>query len=167
MIQMKKNKVQKTNAIRRLESSGIAYQVHEFPWSEDHLGAEAAFEQLNVARNQIYKTLVIVGDKTGVIVACIPGTSELDLKALAKVSRNKKVELLPLSNLEKTTGYVRGGCSPIGMKKDFPTFISSQAKKMEKIIVSAGKRGMQIEVNTIDLQKMIKAEFVSIEANSN
>lgn len=162
---MKKNKVQKTNAIRRLESSGIAYQVYEFPWSEDHLGADAVFEQLNVAKERIYKTLVIVGDKTGVIVACIPGTSELDLKALAKVSGNKKVELLPLTDLEKTTGYVRGGCSPIGMKKDFPTFISIQAKTMKKIIVSAGKRGMQVEVNPIDLQKLIKAEFVSVEAN--
>lgn len=164
MIQMKKNKVQKTNAIRRLESSGIAYQVHEFPWSEDHLGADAVFEQLNVAKECIYKTLVIVGDKTGVIIACIPGTSELDLKALAKVSRNKKVELLPLTDLEKITGYVRGGCSPVGMKKDFPTFISIQAKTMEKIIVSAGKRGMQIEVDPIDLQKLIKADFASIEA---
>ena len=162
---MKKSKVQKTNAIRRLESSGIAYQVYEFPWSEDHLGADAVFEQLNVARNQIYKTLVILGDKTGVIVACIPGTSELDLKALAKVSGNKKVELLPLTDLEKTTGYVRGGCSPIGMKKSFPTYISIQAETMEQIIVSAGKRGMQIEVNPNELQKLIKAEFASIEAN--
>lgn len=162
---MKKNKVQKTNAIRRLESSGIAYQVYEFPWSEDHLGADAVFEQLNVSRNQIYKTLVILGDKTGVIVACIPGTSELDLKALAKVSGNKKVELLPLTDLEKTTGYVRGGCSPIGMKKSFPTYISIQAETMEQIIVSAGKRGMQIEVNPNELQKLIKAEFASIEAN--
>lgn len=165
MIQMKKSKVQKTNAIRRLESRGIPYQVYEFPWSEDHLGADAVFEQLNVARNQIYKTLVIVGDKTGVIVACIPGTSELDLKALAKISGNKKVELLPLTDLEKTTGYVRGGCSPIGMKKSFPTFISIQAETMEQIIVSAGKRGMQIEVNPNELQKLIKAEFASIEAN--
>ncbi|WP_407370985.1 Cys-tRNA(Pro) deacylase [Carnobacterium sp.] len=162
---MKKNKVQKTNAIRRLETSDIAYQVYEFPWSEDHLGADAVFEQLNVARNQIYKTLVIVGDKTGVIVACIPGTSELDLKALAKVSGNKKVELLPLTELEKTTGYVRGGCSPIGMKKSFPTFISTQAQTLEQIIVSAGKRGMQIEVNPNELRKLIKAEFASIEAN--
>lgn len=157
--------MQKTNAIRRLESKGIAYQVYEFAWSEDHLGADAVFEQLNVAKERIYKTLVIVGDKTGVIVACIPGTSELDLKALAKVSGNKKVELLPLTDLEKTTGYVRGGCSPIGMKKEFPTFISIQAKMMEQIIVSAGKRGMQIEVDPIDLQKLIKAEFASIQAD--
>src|SRR5699024_5796998 len=120
-------------------------KLYEFPWSDDHLGAEAVSEHLDVAKERIYKTLVITGDKTGVIVACIPGTSELDLKALAKVSGNKKVELLPLTKLEKTTGYVRGGCSPIGMKKDFPTFISVQAETMEKIIVSAGKRGMQIE----------------------
>ncbi|WP_035051979.1 Cys-tRNA(Pro) deacylase [Carnobacterium pleistocenium] len=161
---MKKNKIQKTNAIRQLESNTISYQTYEFPWSDDHLGAEAVFEQLKVPKERIYKTLVIIGDKSGVIVACIPGTSELDLKALAKVSGNKKVELLPLTDLEKTTGYIRGGCSPIGMKKKFPTFISDRAESMEKVIVSAGKRGMQIEMNPIELKNLIKAEFVSIEA---
>jgi len=161
---MKKNKMQKTNAIRQLESNSISYQTYEFPWSDDHLGAEAVFEQLDVPKKRIYKTLVINGDKTGVIVACIPGTSELDLKALAKVSGNKKVELLPLTDLEKTTGYIRGGCSPIGMKKKFPTFISIQAETMDKVIISAGKRGMQIEVNPLELKKLTKAEFVSIEA---
>ncbi len=161
---MKKNKMQKTNAIRQLESNAISYQTYEFPWSDDHLGAEAVFEQLNAPKERIYKTLVINGDKTGVIVACIPGTSELDLKALAKVSGNKKVELLPLTDLEKTTGYIRGGCSPIGMKKKFPTFISIQAETMDKVIVSAGKRGMQIELDPLELKKLTKAEFVSIEA---
>ncbi|WP_373470845.1 Cys-tRNA(Pro) deacylase [Carnobacterium alterfunditum] len=161
---MKKNKMQKTNAIRQLESNAISYQTYEFPWSDDHLGAEAVFEQLNVPKERIYKTLVINGDKTGVIVACIPGASELDLKALAKVSGNKKVELLPLTDLEKTTGYIRGGCSPIGMKKKFPTFISIQAEIMDKVIVSAGKRGMQIELDPLELKKLTKAEFVSIEA---
>ncbi|MGY0401767.1 Cys-tRNA(Pro) deacylase [Carnobacterium jeotgali] len=162
---MKKNKLQKTNAIRLLESNNISYQTYEFPWSEDHLGAEAVFDHLTVPKDWIYKTLVITGDKTGVIVACIPGTSELDLKSLAKASGNKKVELLPLTDLEKTTGYIRGGCSPIGMKKVFPTYLSIKAETMSKMIVSAGKRGMQIEVNPIDLQKLIKAEFVAIEAN--
>ena len=161
---MKKNKLQKTNAIRHLENNNISYKTYEFPWSDDHLGAEAVFEHLNVPKERIYKTLVITGDKTGVIVACIPGTSELDLKALAKVSGNKKVELLPITNLEKTTGYIRGGCSPIGMKKDFPTFISVQAETMEKVIVSAGKRGMQIEVSPIELKNLTKAKFVAIEA---
>lgn len=161
---MKKNKIQKTNAIRQLESNSISYQTYEFPWSDDHLGAEAVFEQLEVPRERVYKTLVIIGDKSGVIVACIPGASELDLKALAKVSGNKKVELLPLTDLEKTTGYIRGGCSPIGMKKKFPTFISDQAEAMEKVIVSAGKRGMQIEISPIELKKLTRAEFVSIEA---
>lgn len=162
---MKKNKVQKTNAVRQLEKNNIFYKLYEFPWSDDHLGADSVFDHLDVAKERIYKTLVIKGDKTGIIVACIPGTSELDLKALAKVSGNKKVELLPLMDLEKTTGYIRGGCSPIGMKKDFPTFISIKAERMEKMIVSAGKRGMQIEVDPIDLQKLIKAEFVAIEAD--
>ncbi|SIO22220.1 Cys-tRNA(Pro)/Cys-tRNA(Cys) deacylase [Carnobacterium alterfunditum] len=161
---MKKNKMQKTNAIRQLESNAISYQTYEFPWSDDHLGAEAVFEQLKVPKERIYKTLVINGDKSGVIVACIPGASELDLKALAKVSGNKKVELLPLTDLEKTTGYIRGGCSPIGMKKKFPTFISIQAETMDKVIVSAGKRGMQIELDPLELKKLTKAEFVSIEA---
>lgn len=162
----KKSKIQKTNAIRMLEKHAVSFQVHTFPWSEDHLGADAAIEKLSVPKEQIFKTLVTIGDKTGVVVAVIPGTSELDLKALAKASGNKKIDMLPMKDLMATTGYVRGGCSPIGMKKDFPTFLPVQAEKMDKIIISAGKRGMQVELMPSDLIAVTNGTFAEIETKS-
>lgn len=161
---MKKTKQQKTNAIRLLDKAGIPYQLHEYPWSEDHLDASAVVEGVKVPGEWIFKTIVTVGDKTGAIVACIPGASEINLKALAKVSGNKRVELLKLTELEKTTGYIRGGCSPLGMKKLFPTYLSKHAEKMDKIVISAGKRGLQVELNPLDLQQLTSAVFAEIEA---
>ncbi|MBM6614401.1 Cys-tRNA(Pro) deacylase [Desemzia sp. RIT804] len=159
-----KAKHQKTNAIRILEKNAISFQVHTFPWSEDHLGAEEAIEKLAVPKEQIFKTLVTIGDKTGVVVAVIPGTSELNLKSLARASGNKKIEMLPMNALLETTGYVRGGCSPIGMKKNFPTYLSAQAIEMDRIIVSAGKRGMQVELASNDLVSITHGSFAEIEA---
>lgn len=161
----KKKKTQKTNAIRLLESSKVPYAVHSFPWSEEHIGAEEAIEKLSVPKELIFKTLVTVGDKTGVVVAVIPGISELDLKSLAKVSGNKKIDMLPQKDLLATTGYVRGGCSPIGMKKEYPTYFSEKAESMEKIIVSAGKRGMQVELKPADLIEVTNGSFAAIEAD--
>ena len=160
----KKAKIQKTNAIRMLEKHAVTFQVHTFPWSEDHLGAEAALEKLSVPKEQIFKTLVTVGDKTGVVIAVIPGTNELNLKALAKASGNKKIDMLHMNDLLATTGYVRGGCSPIGMKKEFPTYLSVQAEEMESILVSAGKRGMQVELTPSDLISITHGTFAEIEA---
>ncbi|MTD38996.1 Cys-tRNA(Pro) deacylase [Erwinia sp. CPCC 100877] len=142
----KKKKIQKTNAIRLVEQKNIPYNEYEFAWSEDHLSADSVAEKLGIDPARIFKTLVTVGNKTGPVVAVIPGNQELDLKKLAKASGNKKVEMLHLRDLEETTGYIRGGCSPIGMKKLFPTFIAAEAEQYERIIVSAGKRGMQMEV---------------------
>lgn len=159
----KKGKTPKTNAIRFLESRKVPFNVRTYPWSEDHLGAEQVTEALDVPPDRIYKTLVTVGDKTGVIVAVIPGNSELDLKALAKASQNKKVEMLHMKDLLATTGYIRGGCSPIGMKKDFPTYFSAQAEKKETIIVSAGKRGLQVEVDPQDLVCVTNGTFAEID----
>lgn len=161
----KKIKVQKTNAIRLLEKQKISFAVHTFPWSEDHLGAEEAMEKLTVPKERIFKTLVTTGDKTGIVIAVIPGEGELNLKALAKVSGNKHIELLPIKELFAATGYVRGGCSPIGMKKDYLTYFSSTAEKMDKIMVSAGKRGMQVELSPIDLKVVTNGEFAEIEAD--
>lgn len=160
----KKAKIQKTNAIRLLEKNAVSFQVHTFPWSEDHLGAKDAMEKLSVPKEQLFKTLVTVGDKTGVVIAVIPGTSELDLKALAKASGNKKIDMLHMNDLLATTGYIRGGCSPIGMKKDFPTYLSILAEDMESIIVSAGKRGMQVELTPSDLKSITNGAFAEIEA---
>ncbi|MFL2133749.1 Cys-tRNA(Pro) deacylase [Desemzia sp. FAM 24101] len=160
----KKAKIQKTNAIRLLEKNAVSFQVHTFPWSEDHLSAKDAMEKLSVPKEQLFKTLVTVGDKTGVVIAVIPGTSELDLKALAKASGNKKIDMLHMNDLLATTGYIRGGCSPIGMKKDFPTYLSILAEDMESIIVSAGKRGMQVELTPSDLKSITNGVFAEIEA---
>lgn len=159
---MKAKKVTKTNACRILDQENITYKIYEFPWSEDHIDAKSVADQLGIATESIYKTLVTVGDKTGVVVACLSGSVELDLKALAKVSGNKKVEMLPMKELEKTTGYIRGGCSPMGMKKQFPTFIQKSAESEAEMIISAGRRGMQLAVAPKDLARVTKAQFVGI-----
>lgn len=142
----KKKKVHKTNAMRIIEQHKIPYIEYEFQWSEDHLSADSVAEKLEIDESKIFKTLVTVGNKTGPIVAVIPGNRELDLKKLAQASGNKKIEMLHLKDLEETTGYIRGGCSPIGMKKLFPTYLAIEAEELETVIVSAGKRGMQIEL---------------------
>lgn len=159
---MKKKKIQKTNAMRSLEINNINYKIHEYPWSEEHLDAKSAAEKVKMPFDKIYKTLVARGNKTGEIVACIPASSELDLKNLAKASGNKKVDMLHMKDLEKTTGYIRGGCSPVGMKKQFPTYISSEAAAMESIVISAGKRGLQMEIDPVDLLEITGGEYAAI-----
>uniref|UniRef100_UPI00403F0622 Cys-tRNA(Pro) deacylase n=1 Tax=Candidatus Enterococcus willemsii TaxID=1857215 RepID=UPI00403F0622 len=153
-------KKSKTNAIRLVEQQKIVYTEHEYEWSEDHLGADKVAKQLGT--DNIYKTLVAVGNKTGFLVAVIPANCELDLKKIAKVSGNKKVEMLHVKELEATTGYIRGGCSPIGMKKLFPTYIADVAKQLDTITISAGRRGLQMELNPNDLAKVVHGEFVDI-----
>lgn len=159
---MKAKKIHKTNACRILDQAKIEYQIFEFPWSEDHLDANSVADMLNINRGQLYKTLVTVGDKTGITIACLSGEHELNLKALAKASGNKKIDMLPMKDLEKTTGYIRGGCSPIGMKKEFPTFIASEARELEQVIVSAGKRGMQVALDPVQLSEITHAQFADI-----
>ncbi len=161
---MKKGKQQKTNAIRLLEKAKIDFQLHEYPWREDHSADQTSLEKLDASKQKLYKTIVTNGDKTGVVVACILGTSEINLKSLAKVSGNKKMELVHLSELEKITGYIRGGCSPIGMKKMFPVYLSKDAENLEKIIVSAGRRGFQVELDPENLKGLVNAEYADIEA---
>ncbi|KAF1297475.1 aminoacyl-tRNA deacylase [Enterococcus sp. JM4C] len=159
----KKKTPTKTNAIRLVEQKKIPYIEHEYAWSEEHVGASDVAEQLHQDKSQIFKTLVATGNKTGPIVAVIPGNQELDLKKLAKVSGNKKVEMLHLKDLEATTGYIRGGCSPIGMKKLFPTFIDASAQSFETIIISAGKRGLQMELAASGIQQLTKAVFTDLQ----
>lgn len=159
---MKKNKIQKTNAMRSLENNKFEYEIHEYPWSEEHVDAKTAAQKVNMPFEKIYKTLVAIGNHTGILVACIPASTELDLKQLAKVSGNKKVDMLHMKDLEKTTGYVRGGCSPVGMKKLFPTFIALDAASMESIVVSAGKRGMQMELKPDDLITITNGQYANI-----
>lgn len=159
---MAKKKLPKTNAIRLVEQKRIPYNEYTYEWSEDHLGAQTVAQQLGEDENQVFKTLVAVGNKTGVIVAVIPGNQSLDLKRLAKISGNKKVEMLPLKELETTTGYIRGGCSPIGMKKLFPTYIHESAQSFPTIIVSAGQRGLQLELAAEAMADLIRGKFADI-----
>lgn len=162
MVILAKKKKSKTNALRLLEQQKIVYQEHTYEWSENQLSAEHVVEQLHQNPDQVFKTLVAVGNQTGPIVAVIPGNCELDLKKLAKASGNKKVEMLHLKELEPLTGYIRGGCSPVGMKKQFPTFIANQAEKFETIIVSAGKRGLQMELSPVDLVGVVRGTIAEL-----
>ncbi|EGP5171788.1 Cys-tRNA(Pro) deacylase [Enterococcus faecium] len=160
---MAKKKIVKTNAIRMVEQKKIPYTEHECEWDESHLSASSVAEQLPESQSRIFKTLVAVGNVTGPLVAVIPGEAELNLKKLAKVSGNKKVEMLHLKDLEATTGYIRGGCSPIGMKKLFPTYLDQIAESYEQIIVSAGRRGLQMELAPQDICALTSGQFADIK----
>ncbi|MGF2201566.1 Cys-tRNA(Pro) deacylase [Enterococcus faecium] len=160
---MAKKKIVKTNAIRMVEQKKIPYTEHEYEWDESHLSASSVAEQLPESQSRIFKTLVAVGNVTGPLVAVIPGEAELNLKKLAKVSGNKKVEMLHLKDLEATTGYIRGGCSPIGMKKLFPTYLDQIAESYKQIIVSAGRRGLQMELAPQDICALTSGQFADIK----
>lgn len=155
-------KQQKTNAIRLLEKQHIAYVEREFTVTTEHTSATSVAKALGQDENELFKTLVTVGNKTGIVVAVIPGNRELDLKKLAKASANKKMELLPLKDLEATTGYIRGGCSPVGMKKLFPTFFDETALTFKQIHVSAGRRGVQMSVAPEELAQVVNGKFVEL-----
>lgn len=157
---MMAKKKKKTNAIRLAEAAHIPYELHEYQWKEEIADESERLRQIH--EGNLYKTIVTVTKDHQPIVAVLPGDKELDLKKLAKASQQKKIELLHLKELEKTTGYIRGGCSPIGMKKLFPTFIAIQAQSMNTITVSAGMRGLQMEVNPHDLAQMVQAQFADI-----
>ncbi|MGX7412047.1 Cys-tRNA(Pro) deacylase [Enterococcus caccae] len=148
--------------MRIIEQHKIAYKEYEFEWSEDHLSANNVAEKLGIEDGKIFKTLVTVGNKTGPVVAVIPGNKELDLKKLANASGNKKVDMLHLKDLEETTGYIRGGCSPIGMKKLFPTYIAEDARLFDTIIISAGKRGMQIELSPLSILQVTSGKMAEL-----
>ncbi len=147
----------KTNAIRLLDTHQKPYQTLEYQYDPDNLDVAkiAADNQMEITA--IYKTLVLKGDKTGVWVAVIPGDKTLSLKALAQVSGNKKVAMVPVKDIQGLTGYIRGGCSPLGMKKAYPVVIDELAKAQELMYVNAGQRGIFVGVNPYDLQEVSKA----------
>lgn len=152
----------KTNACRKLDSLKISYTLHEYEWDENQLDVRAVAEKVHLLVSQLYKTLVLKGDKTGVIVACIPGDRELNLKSLAIQSGNKKVEMVPVKDIQNLTGYIRGGVSPLGMKKKYPFFLDSSVTNMELVSISAGRRGLQIFISGADLVKASEANLVDI-----
>lgn len=144
-------KSKKTNAARRLDELGIKYEIRRIEVDEDDLSAESAAAQLGFPLEQVYKTLVLRGDRTGVLEACLPAGRELDLKALARVSGNKNVDLVPVRELPALTGYQRGGCSPLGGKKDYPVFIFNEITRYDRIIINAGGRGLMFLLAPADL----------------
>ena len=155
----------KTNAARILDQGKVSYDLKEYIVDEYDLSAVAVSQKIGLPIEQVYKTLVARGDKTGVIVACIQGDHELHLKGLATLSGNKKVEIVPLKEVQPLTGYIRGGVSPIGMKKNYPIFIDSSIENLDKLSVSAGLRGLQLFLRSIDLISVTKAQLgvISIE----
>ncbi len=144
-------KLQKTNAMRRLDAAKIQYEIKDYVVDENDLSGVHIAEQIGLSPAQTFKTLVTRGDKTGVTVFCIPSDREIDLKLAAAVTKNKKIEMLHTSELLATTGYIRGGCSPIGMKKNFPTYIDESALAFDKITVSSGTKGMQLLLSSKEL----------------
>ena len=153
---------QKTNAARILDQAKISYDLKEYLVDESDLSAISVAHKVDLPIEQVYKTLVARGDKTGVIIACIQGDHELNLKGLAILSGNKKVEVVSLKEVQPLTGYIRGGVSPIGMKKNYPVFIDSAIEIHDRIAVSAGLRGLQLFLRPIDLISVTKAKLGDI-----
>ena len=152
----------KTNAVRILEGKGIQFKTFEYKFDENELDAISVAKKISADPETVFKTLVARGDKNGINVFVIPGNFELNLKKAATSSGNKKVELIKVKELLPLTGYIRGGCSPIGMKKNFPTYIDETAQLFESIYVSAGIRGMQIYLSPTDLLNLCNGEFADL-----
>ncbi len=155
-------KIEKTNAARLLDRAGIAYELIPYEVDESDLAATHVAEQLNEDIARVFKTLVLKGDRTGHFVCVIPGDCEVDLKAAARVSGNKKCDLIPMKELLPTTGYIRGGCSPIGLKRPFPIYLHHTAKQFDRIYISAGVRGLQIAIHPQELIGFVKATVCTL-----
>ena len=154
--------MQKTNAMRMLDKAKIAYSALEYVVDENDLSGTTIAKQVGLGFDEVFKTLVAKGDKSGPVVMCIPVDKEIDLKKAAKVSGNKKIEMVHVKDLLGLTGYIRGGCSPIGMKKQFPTYICRSCTDKEKITVSAGVKGCQLLVKVQDLLAYTRATVCDI-----
>jgi Cys-tRNA(Pro)/Cys-tRNA(Cys) deacylase len=157
-------KIDKTNAARLLDKAKVAYELIPYTVDEDNLAATHVAEELGEDIATVFKTLVLRGDRAGLFVCVIPGDKEVDLKAAARVSGNKKADLIAMKELLPTTGYIRGGCSPIGMKKPLPTFIHSSCLEHERIYISAGVRGLQIAIAPTDLIAYVGATVSELVA---
>lgn len=152
----------KTNAMRQLDAAKIPYQVMEYAVDENDLSGKHIADEIGLPHEVVFKTLVARGDKTGPLVFCIPVDLEIDLKKAAKVTGNKKIEMVHVKDLLALTGYIRGGCSPIGMKKKFPTYIHESAGDFAKITVSSGTRGAQLYLEVDKLLHFLGAKTADI-----
>lgn len=157
----------KTNVARLLDQARIPYSLIPYEYDENDLAATHVAEALGEDLDQVFKTLVLHGERAGYFVCVIPGGAEVDLKKAAKAAGAKKAELIPMKELLPLTGYIRGGCSPIGMKKPFPTFVHTTALDYDHIYVSAGQRGLQLKINPRQLVEYIKATVAPIIAEKD
>lgn len=152
----------KTNAMRMLDAQKVVYELITYESQDGKIDGVSVAEKIGKDPKAVYKTLVAHGVTKQVFVFIIPVTEELDLKKAAKAAGEKKVEMIPVKDIQKMTGYIRGGCSPVGMKKLYPSFIDAKAEELDLIIVSGGKIGMQMELKVDDLQKAIGAELADL-----
>lgn len=152
----------KTNAARLLEKAKIPFELIPYEFDPDDLAAQHVADALGQDINRVFKTLVLHGDRAGYFVCVVPGNTEVDLKKAAKVAGAKKADLIPMKELLPLTGYIRGGCSPIGLKKPFPIFIHSTAADFDRIYVSAGVRGLQLAINPADLIAYTRATVADL-----
>ena len=154
----------KTNALRILDALGIAHRVVEYEVDEGDLSATSVAGKIGLPAERVFKTLALRGERSGVFLCCVPGDAEVDLKKAARAAGDKSVEMLSLKDLLPTTGYVRGGCSPIGTKKPFPVYIDETAQLFDEISVSAGARGLQVLLSPDDLERALegRASFADV-----
>ena len=155
----------KTNAMRMLSAPKISFEVMEYEVDENDLSGVHIAEQIGLPLGQVFKTLVAHGDKTGYVVFCIPSCREIDLKKAAAVTGNKRIEMVHVKDLLLLTGYVRGACSPVGMKKKFPTYIDKSAEDFEKITVSGGMKGAQLLLSPAKLIPFVEAKVCEVTRN--
>lgn len=154
--------IKKTNVARILDKQKISYELIPYVVDENDLGAQHVADSLGEDINQVFKTILVHGDKIGYLMCVVPGNLEVDLKGAAKVSGNKKIETVPLKDLTPLTGYIRGGCSPLGLKKNYPIFMHETCNNFPYIYVSAGERGLQLKIAPADLIKACRATVGSI-----
>jgi len=154
--------MKKTNAVRILDSFNIQYKLFSYEFNEDEIDAVSVANKINAPHDQVFKTLVTIGDKSGVVVFVLPGNAELNLKKAAASSGNKRIEMIKVKDLLSLTGYIRGGCSPLGMTKKYPTFIEETSQLFESIYVSSGVRGMQMLLSPSDLARITDARFADL-----
>lgn len=155
-------KIEKTNAARLLDRAKIHYELLSYEVDENDLAATHVAEQLGEPIERVFKTLVLRGDRNGLFVCVVPGDKEVNLKVAARVSGNKSADLIPMKELLSTTGYIRGGCTPIGMKKPLPTFIDSSCEQFDTIYISAGVRGKQMRLAPADLVAYVGAQLCEL-----
>jgi Cys-tRNA(Pro)/Cys-tRNA(Cys) deacylase len=154
--------MKKTNAVRILESNKIRFELIEYEFSEEEIDAVSVANKIGAPPEMVFKTLVAQGDKTGFIVFVIPGNAELNLKKAANASGNKSVEMIKSKELLQVTGYIRGGCSPVGMIKKYPTYLEETCQLFDYIYFSAGIRGMQVKLSPSKLAEITTADFANL-----